>query len=728
MPRKTKKNPEDSDIDPKRAKRSKTALTKRDNKRIKKELIQLKLEGDVKSFIETKAKESGKEPLEVVDEFFKHGFAVIEFDETVGKASLVYQAFSSNLVPEIQKLSPKIIADFRNLRDNFAPVAAGVEWHRDFTSGGGFVIRVDDSKDKHKQKMRESIKDLCKKVYQDQYTVGLDNILDIMMDTALTDGCAAAEILYEKEVEFIDYVEGIETIKDTTTGKPLKIPIMKEMEEEDWKELGKISNVERGGVTRLKIIEDAYNRLRPYRHPISGEVLYWTLDEKIKEDKFTYDPYQKKKIIKFHPWEILWLSWNQRGTNLKGMSIIQPVYSIAKFVQAIIKAIGIGFARWANKKYFFICGTEKRPWSKPHNDQFLKAMEKMIKDNMVGIPVPAGFDIKNIGGEQSVFEGKDLLDYLTGMICAGMQFPREFLEVGRTQASDKAWLAWTVRYGRSQQQVRRAIEHQLFKVHLWCNFGFTHRIPKKGVKISEQEKRPIYIPKIEWRAEGRWHREEKTKQLKSILDAANPADPPLKLAIERELSTVMGLGELDFDIYIELFNIQTEIKLITAKNEKLVAQAKLEIDEKLQKEGKLEEAIEARRLAVTEKAKEKEQPTQQPTQEELQRRGEERLKKGVSRTGREQPTEKGRAKPVGLSRQPRMQETIPTPITLLPRDLAEKLTDEMVKTEKAKQKRNDAEADKFTTQTEAAKRKLILTKELQTKYDKAKQKRKVSKR
>jgi len=351
-------------------------------------------------------------------------------------------------------------------------------------------------------------------------------------------------------------------------------------------------------------------------------------------------------------------------------------------------------------------------------------MELMIKNNWVGIPVPAGFKIENIGGEQSIFEGRNLLDYLTGMICAGMQYPREFLEVGKTAASDKAWLAWTVRYGRSQQQVRRAIEHQLFQRHLWCEFGKTYRIPKKGVEVAKQERRPIYVPKIEWRAEGRWHREEKTKQLKSILDAANPADPPLKLAIEKALSQVLGLGELDFDSYIKLFGLQTEIKLIVAENEKMIAEEKLKIDKDLKKSGKLAEAIEARRLMAIEKAKPAvEGDKQQPTQEELERRGKKRGEEGVSRTGRGKPTEKGKAKAVGGTRQPRMQETVPkSTITLLPRDLAEKLTSEMIETEKTKQKRNKMETKKLVTQAEAAKRKLKLTKELQEKYNKAKRK------
>ena len=566
------------------------------------------------------------------------------------------------------------------VRRNGTPIWSG-------NSGGGFIVQTNDPNDKHKIMTRDEVKQFCRDVYQDQYTTGLDNILDIMMDTALTDGCSAAEIVYDEEVEFMDYVSGFENVvmKDKE-GKDKVVKVMTP-KEPDWH--GTLKRI-----TRLKIIDDAYNRLRPYRHPKSGEVLFWSLDEKVKSE-WTNKKTIAKNSIKFHPWEIFWLSWNQRGTNLKGMSLIQPVYTIAKFVQAIQKAVGVGFNRWANKKYFFVLGTEKRPWSKPAQTAFLKAMGQMIKNNYIGIPVPAGFDIKNIGGEGTVFEGQNLLNYLTGQICTGMQYPREFLEVGKgTQsASSSSWLAWTVRYGRNQRQVKRAIEQQLFKRQLWCLHGKKYRVSKKGVPRTEQEQRDVYIPKLQWRAEGRWHRERKMELLTSTLNVANPADPPLKLGVEKLMCDILGLGELDWETTIKLHEIRTESQLLEAKLNKLTAEAKLKEAEELGVEGLLKRLKEREKAKLAQPVGEK--PVKVPTEEELTRRGEERLAGGVSRTDRGAPTQKGKARPMGGTREPkRVAETIPQLPNITIVQYPKELTESMMETEKIKQEKIKAEFER----------------------------------
>jgi len=683
----SKKKNNEEDIDPKRARKGRREITMREKKRKKLEKGDMIIHEDVAKFVETEAKKTGKTAIEVLDTLFEYGFAVVEFDETQGKASLIYNSWSSPMpaIPESDRYSQKILKEFRRLRENFPPVAAGVEWHRDFTSGGGFIVQIDDPKDKHQEKVKGITEDLCADVYQDQYTIGLDNILDIMMDMALTDGCSAAEIVYGKEVSFEEYVESFEEVTMPDTGKMAYVMVPKEPK---WKSTNDKVDDGLGGVTRLKIIEEAASRLRPYRHPLSGEILYWTLDEKgksehVKQGWGTQNALnQQRKTLKFHPWEILWLSWNQRGVNLKGMSIIQPVYTIARFVEAIQKAIGIGFRRWANKKYFFVCGTEKRPWTKPHINQFLKALEKMVKNNWIGIPVPQGFKVEEMGGEESIFEGKNLLDYLTGMICAGMQFPREFLEIGKSGTSEKAWLAWTVRYGRNQQQVRRAIENQLWTRHLWCKLGKEYRVKKKGVKPADQEMRPTYIPKLQWRAEGRWHRERKTELLSGLLNVANPVDAPLKMSIQREISAVLGFGEVDWDVIQEIFTTQSEIRLLEAKMEKLKAQANLEVTQEEAKSGELKKSIKTKREMAA-------QPPQTP-EEQLRLQAEKRALGGVSRTTRgEKATapEKGKAKEQGGTRQPK------------------RVVEETLKTERMKQKKLELEMETEKAKLETFKKK-----------------------
>jgi len=552
---------------------------------------------------------------------------------------------------------------FRDLRDNFPPIAAGVEWHRDFTLGGGHTVQTDDPKDTYKEEIREEVQRFEREVYQDTYTMGMDKILDVMGDIALTEGCSVAEVCYEMtdetpEVVFDDYVESYEEIElpAKAGGKPtvIRVPVVIEP---DWKQDLK-------GIQRLKIIEDASSRMRVYRYPRSGEILFVTLDEKtggVSQPQSYWEMSRQKqnKIIKYHPWELFWLSWNQRGTNMKGVSVIQAVYNIAKLVKEIYTAAGKGLKRWADRKYFFVCGTERRPWTKESQRNFLKAMEQMIKNNYVGIPVPNGFEIKNIGGEAAVFEGKNLLDHLLGMIATGMQYPRDFLETGKTQAGDKAWLAWRVRYGRNQLQIRRAVEQQLWQRHIWCKFGKTHRIKKKGVKPSEQERKPIYVPKLEWRSEGKWHKEKEIEMLTNIQNWANPADPPLKLGVEKRIADILGMGDLDWANYDKILEIRSAVRLAEAEIEKLLADAKLEYYQELDKKNLLVKMLEEKeaRAKAAEAAK---GPAEAPDEEELSRRAEKRADRGVSRTTRGEKTQtpdKGRSKETGGTREPKIEES-----------------------------------------------------------------------
>jgi len=464
-------------------------------------------------------------------------FALVEFDEATGKASL--KLFSEQLVTKDEDEKPeKILQEYQELRENFAPVSAGVEYHKNFMVGSGFDIMIDEPKDKHQQQMKEEIIKLTGDIYQDYYNRGLDKILFVMIDTALTTGAAAAEVVYAKEGEpnFSDYI----TKEDDEV--KLQMPTIAQ-----WKSFG--------GIKRLKIIKDAITRLKPIFDNKSYEILYWTLDE-VKGTTITPDK-EKKEPQKFLPWQIFWLSWNTRETELVGESIIRPVRTIAKIVKSINESVGEGFHRWANRKYFFVLGTEKRPWSNISKANFLKLLEQMARKNWTGIPVPQGFDVKEIGGQ--IFQGRDVLDHFISMIAAGMTYPRDFLEFGRTRAGDKAWLAWQVKYGSAQRQIRRAIEQQLFEKHLWCLVGQTYDVPKQGVPEKERETHPIFIPKMRWRAEGRWQQAEELKSLQGWLNVANPVGPEFKLAIEKRAAELLGLGEIEFPCYDRETEILTKV-------------------------------------------------------------------------------------------------------------------------------------------------------------------------
>jgi len=175
---------------------------------------------DFGDWVKSTQEKTGKSENEIIEEIADGAvFGLIEFDETKGKASLVFKSwdFKKTVVPEASRYTSSDLKEFRELRDGFAPVAAGIEWIRDFTAGGGFRVVIDDPKDPHKKEMQKLINEFNMYVYLDDYTDGLDSINDIMLDTALTDGSAAAEIVYDVEtgVNFEDYV------KRQLLGKPI---------------------------------------------------------------------------------------------------------------------------------------------------------------------------------------------------------------------------------------------------------------------------------------------------------------------------------------------------------------------------------------------------------------------------------------------------------------------------------------------------------------------------
>jgi hypothetical protein len=493
-------------------------------------------------YVNEVAQNENMKPQEVAENILSQEFMIVSFDEATGKASLqFYNDGSAQKAVDAQMKTPEgLAALYKDLRENFAPIAAGVEYHKTFLVGSGFEVITDDPSDKHKLEMRDEIRNFSSKVYFDYYRRGLDKILYILADDLLTYGAIGAEIIYEKDFDFEDF-----QVQDESSNK-MRVQLVQEVTSSQWRKLK--------GISRLKILDRAYSRLTPVLDEESIEFLYWKLDNK-KGESFADSMKREagllpnkandeEDVIKLLPWQVFYIAWNTRGSSLEGQSIIRPVLTLATQVRAILKAVGKGFERWADRKFFFVCGNDKRPWNKQAIANFMKYLSMMIKNKWTGLPVPQGFDVKEIGGD--VFEGTDILNYLIGLICAGMNYPRDFLEYGRTNAGDKAWLAWQVKYGSNQRQLRRDIELQLFQKHLWCKFGKTYKVPKQGTPEKKREKADIYIPKIVWHAEGRWQKAEELKSLISTLNVANPIGPELKLAVEMKLAELMGFGEIEF--------------------------------------------------------------------------------------------------------------------------------------------------------------------------------------
>ena len=57
-----------------------------------------------------------------------------------------------------------ILQTYRDLRDNFPPISAGINYHKRFLLGGGFTEQIDDPLNKHQIEMRERVKKFNKDV------------------------------------------------------------------------------------------------------------------------------------------------------------------------------------------------------------------------------------------------------------------------------------------------------------------------------------------------------------------------------------------------------------------------------------------------------------------------------------------------------------------------------------------------------------------------------------
>lgn len=534
------------------------------------ESYEIKIPTDIMESIESEAKDVNIKIDKVLENMINNGYAAAFYD--VGESAILRYVAPWKDTPtkismtEDGEETAENLKVYRRLREEFPPVSAGIDYIRAFTSGSGINIKIENPTNNHQREAKKIIEEFKRNVFMDDTTIGLETIIDIMTDDALTEGVAAAEIVYSGWIEEgFKFEDWITPTGESKEGKPLYMP--KDMTDDDWKKLG--------GIIQLKIIPSAYTRLKPYRDINSWRVLYYTLDEGIeKEDK---------KAIKLLPWQVFWLSPNRRNQRMKGVSVIKPVASSALLLERLFNDIGLSIDRWADKKFFFILGDTKsgRSWAPPAVRNFMKDVEKMSAENKSGIPVPAGFDIKTIGGE--VYDGGDFIDKLISFICGALKYPRSFFEQGGIQLDDKIWLTWHLSYGRQQAQLKKNIENQLFAKQIYCILGTKIRIPKQGVSTDKQEYADTYIPELEWSSEGRWDRENKLNMLKAWLNAANPITPVLKIEIEEDAARTLGYSDVVFDSVREQTSLQMQINMIEKKIDLLKSNMELELLEKTYK-------------------------------------------------------------------------------------------------------------------------------------------------
>jgi len=475
-------------------------------------------------WVKAESTRTGKTPATVVEETFHDGFLVWYVEEANKDLS------GSQLYGGTTEKPPK--EECIRLRREFAPVSAAVDWIRDSILGGGITPFISDPNNALQKKTREMIEDFIKEVYQDEYTRSLNVITGIMVDEALTTGASGAEIVYDNDGKTVDFWEFATATreKSITSGDKTEKVVVVETKEPDWSKLK--------GINRLKIMQNAYKRFKLYRDDQSWEAKYWTLDETggaseviVNGIRLQYvlnaDKNKITKGIYLHPWQVFWMVINrsgEKGWSEMGESVVMPVLSVAKLAESIMKAVGEGIYRAGNKKYFIICGTPERPWSGPHIRNTLQQLSEASKKNWSTIPMPAGFDVKEIGGE--VFEGNTVIEYFLKEIAKGLNVPCAVL--GYDLRKDENY-----DYRLLKINLQMAIEHQLFKRQVWAKYG--NERTKQGGSTE-----PIYFPEASFRTEELLSKPDKLKMLISMLNSANPIVPQLKLEVERSIAQLMG--------------------------------------------------------------------------------------------------------------------------------------------------------------------------------------------
>jgi len=573
-------------------------------------------------WVKTRAEETGKTEEQIVEEVFHDGWLTWIVEESGGTAAIdVSQMFAKS-----DRQTTNDIDECIRLRQQFAPIAACIDYLRDQLLGDGVAVMIDDPTDNFKKELKEYLEQFVFNIYQDDLTRTLDVLISIMVDIALTTGVAAAEICYEKQFTFWDYAKIAERKETVSTKDGNREIIVFETKKPNWTKLG--------GITRLKIFSDAFKRFKLYRDPTSWEASYWSLDETQSKDVLTEQGLRLHYVLKnkakkaptvyFHPWQLFWLVLKRENWSEIGVSVIKQVLSSAKLLEKIMKAIGEGIHRAGNKKYFIVCGTEKRPWSTPHTRNLIKLLQEASKKNWSTIPVPQGFDVKEIGGE--VFEGNSVVEYFLKVIARGMNVPAKVVGVDIRNEPNYS-------YKLMRRNLKVAIQHQLFKRHVWCKYGKT----KKKQGGSEA---PIYIPEVRFKTEDLLSPQEKLKMLVDMLNVANPLRPLVKLEVEREMCRLLGWDEV-------LLPTQEEYKKQLDEEREMALKAMKEKGKKKKEKAEGEEG-ETEKPPVGEKYQGKPKP-----------QTEERQKKRLQGMLEKHP-QKGKAKPMGAKDRVPQEEKPPS--------------------------------------------------------------------
>lgn len=581
-------------------------------------------------YVNQEADRQHKSVKTVVEETFKDGYLMWSVEESasssgVGQTAPVLTAWA---MPQ----DANDVDEHRRLRKEFAPVSRAIDYLRAMIMGNNLNVLIDDPEDKNKTELKEELQEFMRGIYQDQYTTSLYSLLSIMLDEALTVGSSGAEIRYEEPITFDDYVLQVQssTLPVAKSSAGAREYVFFKSKEPEWKDLKSL--------VQLKLLKNSAGRMKLYRDPRTWEANYWTLDEIASQGDTAMAVHQitlkadSGQSVRFHPWQVFWLNINRREYDERGVSVIEPIKKTAVLLEKILNSVGEGIYRAGNKKYFIVCGTEKRPWSKPHIRNVMQQIQEMGKRNWTNIPVPYGFDIKEIGG--AVFEADAVIHNLVEIVAEGMHVPLSVVIAGRDSpegAKDKSGTTF-LEIERMRHEFKQAVEQQLFKKQLWCKHGKTRT--KQGGAVG-----PMYVPELEQSTKGLQSPIERLETIIKILNVANPADPQVKLELDRELAKTLGY---------DMIKMKTQEAL----------RKELEVMQK-QKEEQDKMSLEQTKLNIKNSKEQPKEPTTNPIGKQQgqkvppsNEKQQKRLASGVN------VSKKGQSKPMGSSRVPKESKGI----------------------------------------------------------------------
>jgi hypothetical protein len=508
---------------------------------------------DLRDYVLEESEKTGKSKEEILEETFHDGYIVIS-----ESADGAFKVEGGQLFKPVgEKVDD--LTECRRLRERFGPISACVEYIKDVIMGSGFDIVIDDFHDERQRKIQKEILEWMDTLYQDVYTVGLNSLLDILVDNALTEGFAAAEIVYmgaEGDL-FNKYAKPLTSSVISQEGGKLAKSDYTSYEISDplWEDLK--------GIARLKIFLDAPTRLRLYRRGRTWEADYWVLDQpnvagsqggmvsstqknlqqgapmqltsaelvaSTMPNASTRGAVVAKPSAYFLPWQIFSLSLSRRTWLEKGPSIILPAMKTAQLLEKIMNAVGEGIYRAGNKKYFIICGSKDRPWGAIHIRNLLSQIKDASEKNWSTIPVPAGFDLKEAGGQ--VFEAQNAINYFLRVIAGIMHVNPSVLGLDTREARNVTEYPYFTHL-RMREQLKNQVRTQLVRLQIWAKYG--QKRGKQGGYVD-----PQWIPQLRTKTEDLLNPADRLKLDIDILNSANPVMPQTKLEIERDIVITRG--------------------------------------------------------------------------------------------------------------------------------------------------------------------------------------------